>query len=116
MTFSSGIASCSSASATTPRARSSNSAKLGSPVRSARSTSGIDEQANEIFSLDLIAPGDLRAHRDVCGAGIAMQQRDQSGVRQHEQRAAILASDRAEPVRQVPVQQLRLDRPGRSLR
>ena len=53
----------------------------------------IDEQPNEIFRLNLIAPGDLRADRDVRGAGIAMQQRDESGVRQHEQRAPMLAGD-----------------------
>ena len=77
---------------------------------------GIDEQANEIFGLDLIAPGDLRAHGDVCGAGIAMQQRDQSGVRQHEQRAAILAGDLASLSVRSRSKQLRLDRPGGSLR
>ena len=111
MIFSSGIASCSSASAMT-LARAIQQLAEGRLTREIGSQhEGVDEQADEIFRLDLVAPGDLGAHRNVRSAGIAMQQRDQSGIRQHEKRAAILTGDRSEPVRQVPVEQLRKDAP-----
>ena len=73
----------------------------------------IDEQADEIFRFDLIAPGDLRADRNVGRAGVAMQQRHQGGVGQHEQRATIVAGDCCEPVSEVAVQQLGPNRAGR---
>ena len=48
-----------------------NEARLAGQIGSKHER--VDEQANEIFSLDLISPGDLRADRDICGVGIPMQ-------------------------------------------
>ena len=75
------------------RARSRTSAKARFSRQISPQHKRIDEQTDEIFRFDLIAPGDLRADSDVGCAGIAMQQGDKRGVRQHEQSAPILARD-----------------------
>ena len=101
MTFSSGIASCSSASADHSARAVQQFGKAWLTREIDTQYERVDEEANEALRLDLIAPDDLGSHRNVCGAGIAVEQRHQSRVGQHEQRATIAACDRGKSVRQV---------------
>src|ERR1043165_4542537 len=59
---------------------------------------GVEEEADDLFGLDLIASGDRRAHDDVVLAAVAVEQSIERGQHQHKQRDTLFFANRFERI------------------